>query len=86
MVQQPERFIGKNLVKLKCLIKKDAGEKNRIQGITRAGSCPRRSAAATAAFCAAVTDGVNVTSAARCLLVAERSALSPPCPAHLLPT
>lgn len=40
---------------------KDAG-KNHMQGITWAGSCPERAAAI---FCAAVTDRVNVTPAAR---------------------
>jgi len=62
---------------------KDAG-KNSIQGITQAGSCPESPAAA---FCAVVTDRVNVTPTARHLLVGERSAPShPPLgPAHLLP-
>lgn len=64
-----ERFIGKNLVKLKCLIKMQG--KNRMQGITRAGSCPERP---TAAFRAAMTEEVNVTPATRSLLVAERKA------------
>lgn len=55
--------------------KKDAAKKNCLQGITQASSCPQSPAAA---FCAALTGGVNVTLAARCLLLAKRSAPSLP--------